>query len=84
MKLNYEELLIFVGNKIRQKRLAKNLTQFDLASIIDCEIKSIQRIEKGQMNMSLKMFLSISEVLDITPNELLMNREFNNNGSLCS
>jgi transcriptional regulator with XRE-family HTH domain len=84
VKLNYEELLIFVGNKIRQKRLAKNLTQFDLASIIDCEIKSIQRIEKGQMNMSLKMFLSISEVLDITPNELLMNREFNNNGSLCS
>jgi transcriptional regulator with XRE-family HTH domain len=81
VNLKYEELLIFIGNQIRQKRLERNLTQFDLASLIDCEIKSIQRIEKGQMNMSLKMFLSISEVLEITPDELLMNQEFNNNDS---
>ncbi len=75
MNPNYEEVLIFIGNQIRQKRLARNLTQFDLASMIDCEIKSIQRIEKGQMNMSLKMFLSISEVLEFTPNELLFRKE---------
>ena len=81
MNLNYEELLIFIGHQIRKKRLERNLTQFDLASLIDCEIKSIQRIEKGQMNMSLKMFLSISEVLEITPDELLMNQEINNNDS---
>ncbi len=81
MNLNYEELLIFIGNQIRQKRLEKNLTQFDLASIIDCEIKSIQRIEKGQMNMSLKMFISISEVLNITPAELLMNQAHHQNNS---
>jgi transcriptional regulator with XRE-family HTH domain len=82
VNLNYEELLIFIGSQIRHKRIAKNLTQFDLASTIDCEIKSIQRIEKGKMNLSLRMFLSISEALEITPAELLMNKELDSKGSI--
>lgn len=71
MNDKYDKILIIIGNQIRAKRLAKNLTQSDLASLIDCEIKSIQRIEKGKMNMSLKMFLSISETLDLSPEQLL-------------
>ena len=72
MNDKYDKILIIIGNQIRAKRLAKNLTQSDLASLIDCEIKSIQRIEKGKMNMSLKMFLSLSKALEIIPCELLV------------
>ncbi len=68
---NYEKLLLTLGSRIKEKRLEKNLTQFELASLIDCEIKSIQRIEKGKMNMSLKIFISLSVALEIQPDMLL-------------
>jgi transcriptional regulator with XRE-family HTH domain len=67
----YEKFLINLGTRIKEKRQAKNLTQIELASFIDCEVKSIQRIEKGKMNMSLKMFLLLSEVLETAPETLL-------------
>jgi transcriptional regulator with XRE-family HTH domain len=67
----YEKLLIILGSRIKKQRLKKRLTQSELSAIIDCEIKSIQRIEKGKMNMSLKMFLSLSETLDLSPEQLL-------------
>ena len=74
---NYEKILIHLGSRIKEKRIEKELTQFELASIIDCEIKSIQRIEKGKMNMSLKILLSLSEALEIAPETLLQNIPIN-------
>jgi transcriptional regulator with XRE-family HTH domain len=71
--VNYDNLLIKLGTLIKEKRLEKNLTQFELASLIDCEIKSIQRIEKGKMNLSLKLLIGLSEALEVTPDSLLKN-----------
>jgi transcriptional regulator with XRE-family HTH domain len=71
----YEKILLNIGNRIKTERLAKNLTQSDLASMIDCEIKSIQRIEKGKMNMSLRIFLSLSDALNIPPEKLLITED---------
>ncbi len=73
MNVNYDNLLIKLGTRIKEKRLEKNLTQFELASLIDCEIKSIQRIEKGKMNLSLKLLIGLSEALEVTPDSLLKN-----------
>ena len=73
MNENYEKTLVAIGHRIKKQRLTKGLTQSELSALIDCEIKSIQRIEKGKMNMSLKLFISLSEVLDISPEELLNN-----------
>jgi transcriptional regulator with XRE-family HTH domain len=67
----YEKLLIVLGSRVKNQRLKKRLTQSELSALIDCEIKSIQRIEKGKMNMSLKMFLMLSETLEISPEQLL-------------
>jgi plasmid maintenance system antidote protein VapI len=39
--------------------------------LIDCEVKSIQRVEKGKMNMSLRMFIQLSESLEVSPEQLL-------------
>ena len=73
MDEKYEKFLIALGYRIREKRLGRKLTQTDLASFIDCEVKSIQRIEKGKMNMSLKMFILLSEALETSPEVLLKN-----------
>jgi transcriptional regulator with XRE-family HTH domain len=70
---NYEKTLVVIGHRIKKQRLTQGLTQSELSALIDCEIKSIQRIEKGKMNMSLKLFISLSEALDISPEELLTN-----------
>ncbi len=75
MNVNYEKLLIILGSRIKKQRLKKRLTQSELSALVDCEIKSIQRIEKGKMNMSLKMLISLSEALDITTANLLSNDE---------
>lgn len=72
---NYEKTLRVIGQRIKKQRLTKGLTQSELSALIDCEIKSIQRIEKGKMNMSLKLFIALSEALEISPEALLSNSE---------
>lgn len=74
---NYEKTLLVIGHRIKKQRLIKRLTQSELSALIDCEIKSIQRIEKGKMNMSLKLLISLSEALDIAPETLLSNLQNN-------
>ena len=75
VKNNFEKDLKRIGQKIKEIRLAKKLTQSSLASSCDVDIRTIQRIEKGTFNMSLKILYSISEALEIIPSELLINKE---------
>jgi len=67
VKKNYEKELLLIGRKINQIRISKNLTQSSLSSLCDIDIRTIQRIEKGEFNMSLKILFAISDVLDISP-----------------
>lgn len=69
---NYDKFLIVLGTRIKSQRLKKKFSQSELSALIDCEIKSIQRIEKGKMNLSLKLFLRLTEALEIPPSELLI------------
>ena len=75
MKNNFELELKRIGLRIKGIRLAKKLTQSSLASTCDIDIRTIQRIEKGTFNMSLKILFLISDSLEINPSELLMNKE---------
>lgn len=71
MNYTIEKELKAIGLKIKQIRLEKKLTQSNLASFCDIDIRTIQLIEKGSLNMSLKIFLAISSSLEISPAELL-------------
>ncbi len=84
MKNNFEKDLKRIGQKIKEIRLEKKLTQSSLASFCDVDIRTIQRIEKGTFNMSLKIFFAISNSLEISPCELLNNTELDNKGSIYS
>ena len=60
-----------VGRRIRQLRLKNKMTQSHLATMCDVDIRTIQRIEKGQQNISLTLILSLITCLKIDVKDLL-------------
>ncbi len=58
--------------KIRKYRLAKGLTQSELAfECGDKDWSQISRMERGLVNFSISYLLLVSEVLEIPAKELL-------------
>ncbi|MFI5141786.1 MAG: helix-turn-helix domain-containing protein [Bacteroidia bacterium] len=60
-----------LGEHIREVRLKKNITQFDLASNIGKDRQSVQRVESGDINASVYYLYELAEGLDISLEELL-------------
>ena len=71
VKNNYDREIILIGQRIKEMRISKKITQSSLASLCDIDIRTIQRIEKGEFNMSLKILFAISDTLNIPPESLL-------------
>jgi putative transcriptional regulator len=65
------ENLIKLGLKVRELRVAKSLSQTDLAFKIGKDQPSINRLEKGRINPSILYLLEIANGLDIQISELL-------------
>ena len=67
-----DDQLKIIGQKIRKFRLAKNLTQNDLAFMCgDKDWSQISRMERGLVNFSISYLLLIAEQLEISPKDLL-------------
>lgn len=61
-----------IGEKIRKFRLAKELTQAELAfECGDKDWSQISRMERGLVNFNISYLLLIAEILEISPKELL-------------
>lgn len=69
--MNKEELLLTLGQHIRQLRLAKGLTQKQLAHSLGKDQQSIQRLESGGVNPSYIYLSEIAKGLDMTIKEIL-------------
>jgi len=72
MKPDYD-FLIKLGNKIRELRIEKGMTQADLAAKVGKDYQSIQRVERGVVNSSIQYLREIAEGLEITTDELISN-----------
>lgn len=59
------------GSRIKELRKAKNLTQQQLADLVNVTKVSICCYEKGNRTPNLETFLDLIRVLDTTPNYLL-------------
>jgi transcriptional regulator with XRE-family HTH domain len=70
-KLNYKDKFVRLGSKIRELRVSQNLTQQTLSSLCDLDVRTIQRIEKGQQNITLNILFNISNSLNVHPVELI-------------
>lgn len=66
-QLNYAQL----GRQIKKYRIQKKLRQKDLASLVFTTTNTISRLEIGSVGCSLEMLLSISSVLEVSPDVLL-------------
>jgi putative transcriptional regulator len=60
-----------LGEHIRDVRLKKNITQFDLASSINKDRQSLQRLESGNINPSIYYLYELSEGLEIPVEQLI-------------
>ncbi len=59
---NVKKLL---GNKIKQIRKNKNLTQEELSELINIEVPSLSNIERGKFAPSIETLQKLSSALDV-------------------
>jgi putative transcriptional regulator len=65
-----KEALIKLGERVRSIRHSKGLSMQDVADRIDKENRSIQRLEKGNVNPSYIYLLEVCKGLEIDIKEL--------------
>jgi len=68
--MDEENIKIRLGQRIKELRLERELTQLDIAYTCDFEKTSISRIEAGRTNPTITTLLKISKALDIELKEL--------------
>jgi transcriptional regulator with XRE-family HTH domain len=59
------------GKKVREIRLKKNMSQGDIARILDVHRSYISGLERGIRNPSLLTVQKVAKALKISPKELL-------------
>lgn len=69
--LSEEQFIINLGVHIRQIRERKNLSQQSLADISDLPKTTIGRIERAEINTTIRTLTKIANSLEIEPKELL-------------
>ena len=60
-----------IGSRIKQARLAKNMTQEDLSDELDISVAFLSRVERGNSHINLKRLNQICGLLDVTEGYLL-------------
>lgn len=66
-----EEVLKNLGAKIRDTRIAKGLTQAQLAHTINKDQQSVQRLETGKINPSFYYLVEVAKGLGVNIAELV-------------
>ena len=64
-------LLNKIGLRIRELRKNQNLSQVQLAVLMDNHAEQIGRIERGELNVSISTLQKIAKSLDMTLTHLL-------------
>lgn len=66
-----KEFLIKLGNKIREIRLEKGLSQSEVANLCGKERQSYQRVESGNINATVWYLQHIASALKVEVKDLL-------------
>lgn len=61
-----------LGKRIKAMRKKKNITQANLAELCDISHNHLSCIEIGKTHPSLPLLIDICNILNVTPNELLI------------
>ncbi len=60
-----------MGDRIREARKHKELTQERLAELLDISVESVSHIERGSRLPSMQVFIKIIEVLNVSADYIL-------------
>ena len=63
-------ILIAVGNRLREVRKEKGLTQEDVAHKAGVAVSQVGRIERGKLNPSISTIFVIALAMEVEPKEL--------------
>jgi transcriptional regulator with XRE-family HTH domain len=66
MKVN-----VNVGERIREYRKKRKLTQKELGKLIECDAGTISLYERGKFNPAAHIIIALADALEITTDELL-------------
>ena len=73
---NDEQALVHaLGRQIAAERVAKGMTQEQLAGIVGIAKKSMTRYENGERDPQLWVIVKIAEALNIIPSQLMVRAE---------
>ena len=67
MALDYS----IIGSRIRQARIAKDMTQEELADQLDISVAFLSRVERGNSHVNLKMLNQICNILEVSEGLIL-------------
>ncbi|MCS6913589.1 MAG: helix-turn-helix transcriptional regulator [Myxococcales bacterium] len=70
--IDEDALIASVGARLKQLRYAAGLTQEAMALRIECGLRNYQRLETGQVNMSLRTVARLAAALKVNPGELFV------------
>ena len=66
-----DEKRLLIGDRIRQARHARAISQIQLAEMAQISVSHMSDIETGKTNISLDIFIRIMEALQVSPGWLL-------------
>jgi transcriptional regulator with XRE-family HTH domain len=69
--MNIDQLQQKIGNKIRELRESKGISQQNLAAICNFEKANLSRLEAGRTNPTISTLFKISQALEITITDLV-------------
>lgn len=64
---------MIIGNRIKEERLKRKLTQEELGKLIGVSKVAISHYERGEEQPKMEKLVKLSEVLNLTPNYILGN-----------
>lgn len=70
VKKAYSKEIKAVGKRIKKLRIDSGMTQQALSDLCEVDIRTIQRVEKGEHGTGLHIFYAISDAFEIEISEL--------------
>lgn len=69
--MNENDTLKKIAFNIKIERMRKNLTQFQLAEMIEVHEKYIGKIESGKQNLTIKTLIKLANALGVKMSKLV-------------
>jgi transcriptional regulator with XRE-family HTH domain len=67
------------GQEIKRLRELKELTQQNLSDLCEIDIRTIQRIERGDSGIGLHILFALADAFEVQPFQLIKNIKLNKN-----